>query len=140
MALITGKTDKDYTLLIHEYIFDGERLIIQYSIKQSGDKPESLSVKPTFTLDPSTIKAVPSIATDSGVTLAKNGTINFYFIETPPPDQFLLEVNVKQLVLSHDPGQQYLLAGDWSFKIPVEKNYKRKANGQSEPLSNSTTL
>ncbi|PYY30925.1 Integral membrane sensor signal transduction histidine kinase [Paenibacillus illinoisensis] len=139
MTLITGKTDKGYTLVIQSYIFDGQSLIIQYSMKHSNQISESQwakqSVKPTFMLDPSTIKAVPGIATDSGVVLAKNGTINYYFIETlPPPDQFLLKVNVNQLVLSDDSAQQDLLTGDWSFQIPVEKNYKRKANGQSEPL------
>lgn len=140
MALITGKTDKGYTLLIHGYVFDGQSLSIQYSMKHSNQISESQwvkqqSVKPTFTLDASTIKAVPGIATDSGVVLAKNGTIRFYFIgSSPPPDHFLLKVNVYQLILSDGPGQQDLLSGDWSFQIPVEKNYKRKANGQSEPL------
>jgi hypothetical protein len=145
MALITGKTDKGYTLLIHNYYFDGQSLNIQYSMKHTNQISESQwvkqSVKPNFTLDVSTIKAVPGIATDSGVTLAKNGTIKYYFIESsPPPDYFLLSVNVNQLVLSDDQAQQDLLTGDWSFQIPVEKNYKRKANGQSEPLSNSTAL
>lgn len=145
MALITGKTDKGYTLLIHNYYFDGQSLNIQYSMKHTNQISESQwvkqSVKPNFTLDVSTIKAVPGIATDSGVTLAKNGTIKYYFIESsPPPDHFLLSVNVNQLVLSDDQAQQDLLIGDWSFQIPVEKNYKRKANGQSEPLSNSTAL
>ncbi|ETT50167.1 hypothetical protein MKY95_32750 [Paenibacillus sp. FSL P4-0176] len=60
---------------------------------------------------------------------------NFYFIEnSPPPDQFLLKVNVNQLVLSNGPDQQNLLTGDWSFEIPVKKNYEQKNNGQSEPL------
>ena len=139
MVLITGKTDKGYTLLIHNYVFDGQTLSIQYSMKHSNQISESQwvkqSVKPTFTLDASTIKVVPGIATDSGVMLAKNGTIRYYFMGTsPPPDQFLLKVNVNQLVLSDDQAQQDLLTGDWSFQIPIEKNYKRKANGQSEPL------
>ncbi|MDQ0173577.1 sensor histidine kinase [Paenibacillus tundrae] len=139
MTLIAGKTDKGYTLLIHSYVFDGQGLIIQYSMKHSNEISElqwaKQSVKPTFMLDPSTIKAVPGIATDTGVTLAKNGTIRFYFIETlPPPDQFLLKVNVNQLILSDGSGQQDLLSGEWSFEIPVKKNYERKANGQSAPL------
>lgn len=143
LVLITGKTDKDYTLLIQSYRYDGHDLIIQYSMKHSNQISETQwakqSVKPTFTLDPSTIKAVPSIATDSGVVFAKNGTLHFYFIGTsPPPDQFLLKVNVNQLVLSNGPDQQDLLTGDWSFEIPVKKNYERKANGQSAPLLNST--
>ncbi|MGN7354237.1 ATP-binding protein [Paenibacillus amylolyticus] len=144
MALITGKTDKGYTLLIHDYLFDGQSLSIQYSMKHSNQISElqwvkKKSVKPTFTLDASTIKAVPGIATDSGVVLAKNGTIRFYFIgSSPPPDQFLLRINVNQLILSDGPGQQGLLPGDWSFEIPVKKNYERKANGQSAPLQDST--
>ncbi len=143
LVLITGKTDKDYTLLIHNYRYDGHDLIIQYSMKHSNQISETQwakqSVKPTFMLDPSTIKIVPGIATDSGVVFAKNGTLHFYFIEnSPPPDQFLLKVNVNQLVLSNDPDQQDLLTGDWSFEIPVKKNYERKANGQSAPLQDST--
>ncbi|WP_068964178.1 ATP-binding protein [Paenibacillus pabuli] len=143
MTLITGKTDKGYTLLINKYLFDGQSLIIQYSMKHSNQISElqwaKQSVKPTFMLDPSTIKAVPGIATDPGVVLSKNGTLNFHFIETlPPPDQFLLKVNVNQLDLSNDPAQQDLLTGDWSFEIPVKKNYERKANGQSAPLLDDT--
>ncbi|WP_411735621.1 ATP-binding protein [Paenibacillus sp. M2] len=144
MALITGKTDKGYTLLIHDYLFDGQSLSIQYSMKHSNQISElqwvkKKSVKPTFTLDASTIKAVPGIATDSGVVLAKNGTIRFHFTgSSPPPDQFLLRINVNQLILSDGPGQQDLLSGDWSFEIPVKKNYERKANGQSAPLQDST--
>ncbi|WP_082560377.1 sensor histidine kinase [Paenibacillus sp. Root52] len=139
MTLITGKTDKGYTLLIHSYVFDGQSLIIQYSMKHSNQISElqwtKQSVEPTFMLDPSTIKAVPGIATDTGVTLPKNGTIRFYFIGTlPPPDQFLLKVNVNQLILSDGSGQQDLLSGEWSFEIPVKKNHERKANGQSAPL------
>ncbi|CAH1056669.1 Sensor histidine kinase RcsC [Paenibacillus pseudetheri] len=138
MVLITGKTDKGYTLLIHQYLFDGQSLIIQYSMKHSNMILESQwvkqSVKPTFQLDSSTIQAVPSIATDSGVTLAKNGTINYSFNGTPPPDKFMLKVNVQELIVFDDPAQQHMLTGDWSFQIPVEKNYIRKANGQSEPL------
>ncbi|MGV2966984.1 ATP-binding protein [Paenibacillus sp. AGC30] len=139
LVLITGKTDKDYTLLIHNYLFDGHDLIIQYSMKHSDQISETQwakqSVKPTFMLDPSTIKIVPGIATDSGVVFAKNGTLHFYFIEnSPPPDQFLLKVNVNQLVLSNGPDQQDLLTGDWSFEIPVKKNYEQKNNGQSAPL------
>lgn len=138
MVLITGKTDKGYTLLIHHYLFDGQSLIIQYSMKHSNQISESQwveqSVKPTFQLDSATIQAVPGITTDSGVTLAKNGTINYSFNGTPPPDKFMLKVNVKGLVLFEGPAQQRVLAGDWGFQFPVEKNYKRKANGQSEPL------
>lgn len=142
MALITGKTDKGITLLIHNYLFDGHSLIIQYSMKHSNMISESQwvnqSVKPAFELDSSTKQAVPGITTDSGVMLAKNGTINYSFNGTPPPDKFMLKVNVKGIVLFEDPTQQHLLTGDWSFQIPVEKNYRRKANGQSEPLQNST--
>ncbi|WP_341482762.1 ATP-binding protein [Paenibacillus auburnensis] len=138
MVLITGKTDKGYTLLLHQYLFDGQNLIIQYSMRHSNITSESQwvkqSVKPTFQLDSSTIQAVPGIFTDSGVTLAKSGTLNYSFKGTPPPDKFMLKVNVKELVVFDDPAQQRILAGDWSFQIPVEINYKRKANGQSEPL------
>lgn len=138
MVLLTGKTDKGYTLLIHQYLFDGQSLIIQYSLKHSNRISESQwvkqSVKPTFQLDSSTIKAVPSIVTDSGVTLAKNGTINFSFNGTPPPDRFLLKVNVKELIVFDDPAQQNLVTGDWSFQIPVEKTHIRKSDGQSAPL------
>ncbi|MGN7762484.1 ATP-binding protein [Paenibacillus sp. 22594] len=138
MALITGKTDKGYTLLIHNYLFDGQRLILQYSMKYSGGIPESQwvkqSVKPAFQLDSSTKQAVPGITTDLGVMLAKNGTINYSFTGTPPPDQFMLKVNVNSIVLFDDPAEEHMLTGDWSFQIPVEKNYSRKANGQSEPL------
>ncbi|WP_326079489.1 ATP-binding protein [Paenibacillus graminis] len=138
MVLISGKTDKGYTLLIHHYLFDGQRLIIQYSMKHSNLIPESQwvkqSVKPTFLLDSSTIQAVPGIATDSGVVTPKNGTINYSFPGSPPPDKFLLKVNVNELKVFDGPAQQQILTGDWSFQISVEKNYKRKANGQSEPL------
>lgn len=139
MVLITGKTDKGYTLLVNEYMFDGQSLIIQYSMKHSDSIPESLwvklSVKPDFQLDSSTKQAVPGInATDLDVKFAKNGTIVYEFTGTPPPDKFILKVNVKGLVMSPEPAQQYILVGDWSFEIPVEKNHIRKANGQSEPL------
>ncbi|SDM48137.1 ATP-binding protein [Paenibacillus jilunlii] len=137
MVLISGKTDKGYTLLIQDYLFDGQRLIIRYTMKHSNMISESQwvkqSVKPVFQLDASTKQAVPGITTDSGVMLAKNGTINYSFTRTPP-DKFILKVNVKGLVLFDDPAQEHTLAGDWSFQIPVEKNYKRKTNGQSEPL------
>ncbi|WP_128083636.1 ATP-binding protein [Paenibacillus sp. DMB5] len=138
MVLITGKTDKGYTLLIHQYLFDGQNLIIQYSMKHSNRISESewvkQSVKPAFELDSSTKEAVPGITTVSGVMLAKNGTIRYSFNGTPPPDKFLLKVNVKSMVLFDDPTKQHLLTGDWSFQIPVEKTHIRKANGQSEPL------
>ncbi|WP_342447558.1 ATP-binding protein [Paenibacillus etheri] len=138
MVLLTGITDKGYTLLIHQYLFDGQILIIQYSMKHSNRISEAQwvkqSVKPTFQLDSSTIEAVPGIVTDSGVTLAKNGTLNFSFNGTSPPDKFLLKVSVNELILFDDPDQQQILTGDWSFQIPVVKTHIRKANGQSEPL------
>lgn len=138
MAIINGKTDKGYTLLIQHYLFDGESLIIQYAMKHSNLISETQwvnqSVKPAFILDSSTRLAVPGIATDTGVTFAKNGTINYYFTGPPPPDKFMLKVNVKSIELSDDQDQQNILAGDWSFEIPVEKNYRIKANGQREPL------
>lgn len=144
MVLINGKTDKGYTLLINEYFFDDQRLIIRYTMKHSNEIPESQwvkqSVQPTFQLDSSTIQAVPGIGistTEPSVKLAKNGTINYSFTGAPPPDKFMLKVNVQEIVLFDDPAQQHLLTGDWSFQIPVEKNYKQKANGQSEPLLNS---
>lgn len=138
MVLITGITDKGYTLLLQDYLFDGQRLIIRYSMKHSNLISESQwvkqSVKPTFQLDASTKQAVPGITTDSGVMLDKNGTINFTFNGTPPPDKFLLKINVNELILSDEQAQQHTLTGDWSFQLPVEKNYRLKANGQSEPL------
>lgn len=138
MTSIGGKTYKGYTLLIHQYMFNGQNLIIQYSMKHSNEISQSQwmkqSVKPTFELDPSTVQAVPGITTDAGVMLDKNGTINFTFNGTPPPDKFLLKINVNELILSDEQAQQHTLTGDWSFQLPVEKNYRLKANGQSEPL------
>lgn len=138
MAITTGITDKGYTLLINEYFFDGHSLIIQYSMKRTNQISESnwlkQSVKPTFTLDSSMIKEVPNIVTDKGVVLDKNGTLNFRFTGTPPPEQFLLKVNVHELILSNDSAQRELLTGDWGFQFVVKQNYKRKSNGQSEPL------
>ncbi|MEK3674337.1 ATP-binding protein [Paenibacillus sp. FSL R10-2771] len=140
MTSIGGKSDQGYTLLIHRYMYDSQNLILQYSIKNFNEISQSQwakqSVKPTFKLDPSTIQAVPGIATDPGVTLAKNGTINYSFNGTTPPDKFMLKVSVKELILSDDTAQQLTLAGNWSFEIPVKKNYIRKANGQSSPLLN----
>ncbi|UQZ37366.1 hypothetical protein C2I18_03705 [Paenibacillus sp. PK3_47] len=139
MNLITGTTDKGYTLVIQHYLFDGQSLIIQYAMKHSNLISETQwlkqSVKPAFKLDSSTRLAVPGIATDTGVTFAKNGTINYYFTGPPPPDKFMLKVNVKSLELSNDQDQQSMLSGDWSFEIPIEKNYRMKANGQREPLA-----
>lgn len=122
---IGGKSDQGYTLLIHRYMYDSQNLILQYSIKNFNEISQSQwakqSVKPTFKLDPSTIQAVPGIATDPGVTLAKNGTINYSFNGTTPPDKFMLKVSVKELILSDDTAQQLTLAGNWSFEIPVKK-------------------
>ncbi|NQX46566.1 HAMP domain-containing protein [Paenibacillus tritici] len=138
MTSIGGKTDKGYTLLIHQYMFNGQKLIIQYSMKNFNDIPQAQrakqSVKPAFELDPAMLQAVPGITRDSGVMLNNNGTLNFSFNGSPPPDKFMLKVNVKELTLSDDTNQQHTLAGNWSFEIPVVINYKRKANGQSEPL------
>ena len=138
MVVITGKTDKGYTLLIHEYIFDGHRLIIQYSMKHTNEIAESQwvkqSVKPDFQLDTATKQAVPGIAMGKSVLWSKHGTLLYNFIGTPPPDKFMLKVNINGIVLSDDTNQQHMLAGDWSFELPVEKNYKRTANGQSAPL------
>ncbi|MFC6653584.1 hypothetical protein [Paenibacillus rhizoplanae] len=81
-------------------------------------------------MDPSTIQAVPGIATDPGVTLAKNGTINYSFNGTTPPDKFMLKVSVKELILSDDTAQQLTLAGNWSFEIPVKKKKKLYTKSQ----------
>ncbi len=144
MVLINGKTDQGFTLLVNEYFFDEQSLIIRYSMKHTNEILESqwvnLSVQPTFQLDSSTIQAVPGIGistTEPSVKLAKNGTINYSFTGTPPPDKFMLKVNVKEIVLFDDPAQQHILAGDWSFEIPVERNYERKANGQMGVLDES---
>lgn len=139
MNLITARTDKGYTLVIQNYSYDGQSLIIQYVMKHTDLISETQwvnqSVKPTFKLDSSTRLAVPGIATDIGVMFAKNGTLNYYFTETPPPDKFMLKVNVQNMELSGDQDYQKMLSGDWSFEILVEKNYRIKDNGQREPLA-----
>lgn len=142
MPLITGKTDKGYTLLIKDYMFDGHHLVVHYSMNHSDSinileaQWAKLSVKPTFELDSSTEQAVPGIKPwGPDLRFGKNGTISYEFTGATPPDKFTLKVNVTGLVLSPEPAQQHTLIGDWSFQIPVEKNYKRKANGQSGPLA-----
>jgi len=138
MVLITGKTDKNYTLLIHEYLFNEKGITIQYSLKHTNRISDTewlkRSIKPRFQIDPSTKQAVSGInITNTGVTLSRNGTIHYSFAGTPP-DKFLLKVNVKSLLLSDNKDHPTTLSGDWSFQLPVERNYRLKANGQSEPL------
>ncbi|WP_046227320.1 hypothetical protein [Paenibacillus dauci] len=138
MVLITGKTDKNYTLLIHEYLFNEKGITIQYSLKHTNRISDTewlkRSIKPRFQIDSSTKQAVPGInVTNTGATLSRNGTIHYSFAGTPP-DKFLLKVNVKSLLLSDNKDHPTTLSGDWSFQLPVERNYRLKANGQSEPL------
>ena len=135
LFVLTGKTDKGYTLLIHEYTFNGHYLAIQYSMKHSNEIAESQWVKqsviPDFQLDSAMKQVVPGITMGKSGLWSKRGTLYYNFIGNPPPDKFILKFNIKGLFLSDDTHQQHLLPGDWSLELPVEKNYERGANGQS---------
>ncbi|MFD1910072.1 DUF4179 domain-containing protein [Paenibacillus rhizoplanae] len=88
MTSIGGKSDQGYTLFIHRYMYDSQNLILQYSIKKiltryrshNGRNNQSSRL---FKLDPSTIQAVPGIATDPGVTLAKKTAPSIILLTEP---------------------------------------------------------
>ncbi|MDU4697559.1 MAG: ATP-binding protein [Paenibacillus sp.] len=139
MVIINGVTDHGYTLLIHDYMFNGQNLHIRYSMRHTGQFTDSewstLSVKPDFKLDTSTERAVPGIkAMNLDTIFANNGTLSYDFTEDPPPSSFTLKLNVKGLDITPDFAQQFRLDGDWSFELPIEQNYILKSNGQSSPL------
>ncbi len=137
--LATGRTDKEFTLLIHEYFFNEKKITVQYSMKYNPAliadlTPAKKSITPIFQLDESTKQAVPDISTrDSGEKLYKNGVFTYDFGQTPP-DKFRLKVNVTSLLVVDELGRKSTIDGDWSFEMPVARNYKLKANGQGEYL------
>jgi len=127
--LLTGKTDKTFTILIHQYFFTDRDITVQYSMKHNpvrpaDSKPAQKSITPLFELDTSTRRAVRGMdGSDTGIKLHKNGVIQYSFNGKTPPDKFKLKVNIKHLVLVDDQDRQSTVDGNWSFEIPVEKNY-----------------
>lgn len=134
MGVLLEKSDKSYTLRVHEAMFDGQRLSFSYSVMRPEGFPKELWVRPVFELDPSIKKEYPGIVmTDSGETQgdAKTGIVNYYF-SGKAPDELLLKIRVPALAVFDDPGDQKLLPGDWSFQLPVAK--------QGEPVRELTGL
>ncbi len=138
--LLTGKTDQNFTILIHEYFFNEKEITVRYSMQYNPLRPADLkraqkSITPVFRLDDSVKQAVPGMdGVDLGKKLYKNGVIRYSFGGKKPPDNFKLKVAIHQLVLVDDQGKEATVTGNWSFEVPVERNYKLNANGQSEPL------
>ncbi|WP_206023753.1 sensor histidine kinase [Saccharibacillus alkalitolerans] len=140
IKLLTGKSDKEFTIFVHGYSFNEKQIIIRYSMKYdppliADQNPAKKSITPVVQLDDSTIREVPGIiAVDSGQKLYKNGVIIYSFGGTPPPEKFTLKVNIKSLLLVDELGKESTITGNWGFEMPVKRNYRLKPNGQSEPL------
>ncbi|MWC30022.1 DUF4179 domain-containing protein [Paenibacillus sp. MMS18-CY102] len=124
MGVLLEKSDKGYTLRVHEIMYDGQRLSLSYSLAKQVGKPQSQWIKPIFKLDASMKKGNPNIiGTDSGNAGGdeKLGIVNYYFTGDAP-EQFNLKINVPALVFDfHDVAKQSLYQGNWSFEIPVKK-------------------
>lgn len=123
MGVLAERTDKSYTLKVHETIYDGQRLSISYSVSKPDGIAESLWVQPIFQLGASMKAETPGlIGTDSGALRGqeKIGIVNYYFTGNAP-EAFMLDVEVSEIAVFEDPSDQNLLPGDWSFRIPVEK-------------------
>jgi len=134
MGVLLEKSDKSYTLRVHEAMFDGQRLSFSYSVMRPEGFPKEKWVQPTFELDPSINKEFPGIViTDSGATQgdAKTGIVNYYFTGKAP-DELLLKVKVPAIAVFEDPDDPQRLSGDWSFQLPVAK--------QGEPVRELTGL
>lgn len=134
MGILLEKSDKSYTLRVHEAMFDGQRLSFSYSVMRPEGFPKEKWVQPTFELDPSIKKEFPGIVmTDSGATQgdAKTGIVNYYF-PGKAPDELLLKIKVPAIAVFEDPDVPQRLSGDWSFQLPVAK--------QGEPVQELTNL
>ncbi|XID91943.1 DUF4179 domain-containing protein [Paenibacillaceae bacterium WGS1546] len=134
MGVLAERTDHSYTLKVHETIYDGQRLSISYSVSKPEGIAESLWVQPKFELGASMKAETPGvIGTDSGALRGqeKIGIVNYYFTDKAP-DAFMLDVEVPAIAVFEDPSDQRLLPGDWSFRIPVEK--------QGEPVAEIEAL
>ncbi|QHW31050.1 DUF4179 domain-containing protein [Paenibacillus rhizovicinus] len=125
LGILFEKTDHDYTIRVHEAMFDGQRLSLSYSLSHPGGIPKSLWVRPAFQLDAAMKQMFPGIVgTDGGGIQgdSKIGVVNYYFLgSTQAPDKLKLNIDVKGIAIFEDPAKQRLLSGDWSFQLPVEK-------------------
>ncbi|MFX3631409.1 MAG: DUF4179 domain-containing protein [Candidatus Pristimantibacillus sp.] len=124
MAILKEITDQNYTIRIHEVMFDGLRLSFSYSVTHPDGISSQFWVAPQFQLDEALKKEVPGIiGTDSGSTQGgeKVGIVNYYFTGSSP-DQLTLKLHVDGIAIFDDPSRQNTIPGNWDFELPVESN------------------
>lgn len=124
MDVLTEVADAGYTLRIHEAMYDGIRLTLSYSLSRAEGIPAYFWADPQFTLDESLDQRYPGIVmADSSKAWGeqKTGFIQYYFTGQAP-DEFMLKMNLRSILIHDSSNREETVEGDWSFELPFTKN------------------